>query len=643
MDLSRYLDIFITDSHDHLESAADLVPRLEEPGTTAETVRELFRHAHSIKGMSATMGYRHLTDVAHAAEELLSAFRAERLRPEASHVRLLLDAVACMERMVDSLEAGRQAEDELADAIAARLRTSATVEGEGAAPHAEPVGARVPDLAPRGAPEIEVHGGAWRLDLRLAPGGSVAPSSVASLLQRLGELGELRYTTASADYRGTDDHEAKLIVLFESENDRTALHSALENAPEIASFSLTREPTVDRAPERSTQGSPWMRVRADLVDSVIESTMELMLEHDALEAEASTRLDDAGRARLHRSRLLLRDLHARTLELRLVPFETVAYRLSRTVRELSGSLGKPARFEMTGRDARLDRALLEALVDPLTHIIRNSLDHGLEPVAERKETGKDPSGTIRVAVEQRGDRTVIALSDDGRGLDAEGLVRSAVDRGFVSEEEADRLGEAGSMMLITLPGFSTVDRPGPVSGRGVGMDVVRTEIESLGGTLQLHSERGRGTRIELSVPSTRAVVQTLLVSSAGELYAVPVEAVAASARVDPASLVVTEGGMWMIDGDPRIPARALDGTTPGPGGPSWSLVFEGESGPVALLVDDVLGRRELLVEPLDAALQRLGAFTGAAVLRDGTVVLLLDAAAITGDAPAVAEPSVRLE
>jgi chemotaxis protein histidine kinase CheA len=143
------------------------------------------------------------------------------------------------------------------------------------------------------------------------------------------------------------------------------------------------------------------------------------------------------------------------------------------------------------------------------------------------------------------------------------------------------------------------------------------------------------------VPSTRVVVQTLLLQSAGELYAVPVEAVSASARVDPANLVVTEAGVWMIDGDRRIPARALDGTPPRPGGPSWSLVFEGEGGPVALLVDDVPGRRELLVEPLDAALQRLGAFNGAAVLRDGTVVLVLDPAAILAGTPAgVAEPSV---
>jgi two-component system chemotaxis sensor kinase CheA len=632
MDLSRYLDIFITDSHEHLASAADLVPRLEDPGSTAETVRELFRHAHSIKGMSATMGYAQLTDVAHAAEELLAAFRADRLRPDDAHVRLLLEAIACMERMIDSLEAGNRPEDDRASAIAARLRTSA--DADPATPRGASEARHESEPAREGHPEPEVRGGAWRLDLRLAPGGAVAPANVASLLNRLGELGAVRYTTASADYHGTDDPVAKLIVLFETEHDRSALQEALESAPEIARFSLAREPTVAPAPERSTQSSPWTRVRADLVDHVIESTMELMLEHDALAAETSSLLDDAGHARLQRARVLLRDLHARTLELRLVPFETIAYRLSRTVRELGSSLGKPARFEMTGRDVRLDRSLLEALLDPLTHLIRNSLDHGLESPVARREAGKEASGTIRVAVEQRGDRTVIAVSDDGRGLDAAALVRSAVDRGFISEDDAERLGEIESLMLITLPGFSTVDRPGPVSGRGVGMDVARTEIESLGGTLQLASEPGRGTRVELSVPSTRAVVQTLLVRSAGELYAVPVEAVSASGRVDPDSLVTAETGLCMIDGPQRIPARALDGGAPRPGVPSWSLVVEGEGGPVALLVDDVVGRRELLVEPLDAALQRLGAFNGAAVLRDGTVVLVLDPSGIVDGPPA---------
>ncbi|MDX1387905.1 MAG: chemotaxis protein CheA [Acidobacteriota bacterium] len=636
MDLSRYLDIFISDSHEHLASAADLVPRLAEPTTTAATVRELFRHAHSIKGMSATMGYRHLTDVAHAAEELLSAFRSHRLRPDGTHVRLLLEAVACMERMVDGLQEGGHPEDELADAITERLRSSAAAHADdgGADPGVGDPGVGDPGVEPVGGLEptkVDSGAGGWRLDLGLTVDGSLPLQSVSAVLARLGELGTVRHTAASTDYRSIDDRHAKLIVLLESTRERGELEAALSACPQVTSFALSPEPASMPGIATPAQGSGWVRVRARVIDDVIEYTRELLLEQNRLAALAESQIDDTTRSQLHKGRLLLRDLHARVIQLRLVPFETVAYRISRTVRELSAELDKPVRFDITGGEVQLDRVLLEALIDPLTHLIRNALDHGIESPEARKNAGKDPVGSIHVEVTQSGDRTVIVVADDGRGLDGPSLLESAVSRGFVSREQARELGEQDARMLITLPGFSTVDLPSAVSGRGVGMDVVRTQVEAFGGKIALQGEYGCGTSVELSLPSSRAIVNGLLVRCSGELYAVPVDAVECCLRVGPDDLRIEDGVTWVNDGDRRVPASRIDSgcETTGASPPaSWALVARGRDGSVALLVDEVLGRRGLVVEPLDSALHASRVFGGAAVLRDGSVALLIDPRAL---------------
>ncbi|MDX1390285.1 MAG: ATP-binding protein, partial [Acidobacteriota bacterium] len=341
--------------------------------------------------------------------------------------------------------------------------------------------------------------------------------------------------------------------------------------------------------------------------------------------------DDATRSQLHKGRLLLRDLHARVIQLRLVPFETIAHRVSRTVRDLSVELGKPARLEIVGAEVQLDRALLESLIDPLTHLIRNALDHGIESAADRRLAGKNPEATIRLEVTQSGDRTAIAVTDDGRGLDGQTLLASAVRRGFLTPEQANEYAEEEAWMLITLPGFSTVERPSALSGRGVGMDVVRTQIEAQGGKLMLHSERGGWTRVEMSLPSSRAIVNGLLVRCAGELYAVPVEAIECALRVGAGDLCEENGVTWVGAADRRVLATHLDSraaTRPVADSAIWALVARGRGGPVALLVDEVLGRRGLVIEPLDPALGTSGIYSGAAVLRDGAVALLINPRAI---------------
>jgi two-component system chemotaxis sensor kinase CheA len=272
--------------------------------------------------------------------------------------------------------------------------------------------------------------------------------------------------------------------------------------------------------------------------------------------------------------------------------------------------------------------MLESLLDPLTHLVRNALDHGIEPADRRRDLGKPLEGRIRLQLDRRGDRVEIVLEDDGKGIDSEELRGAAVRQGFITHRNADRLDDDDARLLVTLPGFSTRSEVGSVSGRGIGMDVVRAQVEALGGSLHVASDPGMGTRIELALPVLQAVVPSLLFRSCGELYAVPLERVERTLDLAVADSRVTG----------RPPLIRIEDLLAGVGGPvdvGTALVLDTVDGPRTIVADEVLGRRELFVRPLDAALRGVPGFEGSALLEDGSVVLVVD----PGSLPAA--PDIR--
>jgi two-component system chemotaxis sensor kinase CheA len=285
-----------------------------------------------------------------------------------------------------------------------------------------------------------------------------------------------------------------------------------------------------------------------------------------------------------------------------------------------------------GREVSLDRAILEDLVDPINHILRNAVDHGIESAEERAAAGKDPVGRIVIRNTQYADSATIEIEDDGRGMDPERIRRTAVSRGFLPEAEARALGDAEALLLVTIPGFSTAERLTEVSGRGVGMDVVRTRVENLGGRLHIFSETGRGTRILLRLPLTMAVIHAFLVRSGDHVYAVPVRNVKRTFEADP-SAVRTVGGTPSVQvGDETVELLDLaevmgDRAAPPPGGAARTrpaLLYRRHERPTGLVVDAVLAKRDIVVKPLRAPLENLREYSGATILEDGRIALILD-------------------
>ncbi len=643
MDLSRYLDLFVAESREHVVAAQDLASRLSAREIDSAALRELFRHSHSLKGMAGSMGYPAMCAVAHAIEDLLDVIRADpsaEAGPE--EAAPILDGLACIERMIGAAARHESPDDPEAEAIAARLRALARAPaqrrkdaGREATPEKESAVAAEPAPAPRNVP-VEPSQRYWQVRMRLRTEGYFPALQAASVLGRLGRSGRVVRADPPLAALRIGRFDGDLEAQLETDRAASEIEAELREIGAIEKFSLAPRPGE---PAQGSAGSPrrtWVRVRADVLDSLLEKSLDLMLEQGRLAAamdtgqERNPGADDA----IARCGALLRSLYGDVMELRLVPFATVAGRLERSVHDLARTLGKKVRFEIVGRDVLIDRTILDALIDPFVHLLRNAIDHGIENPEARASAGKDPTGLVRLQLEREAERIRIVVEDDGRGLCAADLKRVAVARGLAATSEVARMSDAEALLLSTLPGLSTAAKPTEVSGRGVGMDVVRSAIEGLGGRLEIDSDPGRGARIRILLPLTLAVVQALLVRSRGDLFALPISS---AERMLP----LGEGTRRTAKGRPLLPEEeegiellpldeclGLDGERPPWQGTRAVVVCPIGERRVGIVVDEVLGRREVVVRPLASPLRALETYSGAALLEDGSIVLVLDPASL---------------
>jgi len=586
--MNRYRELFLAEAREHLVAAFELLGTLEADARNRAAWRDLLRHAHSLKGMAATMGFDSLVAVAHAVEEFAGRF--EELPPETLRraLRPIADGLACMSRIVDRVDRGESTQSERAAELAREL------EGQASG---------------------ELGSTYWRVDLLLDDRPARSAELTVKILGQLASMGRVeRVDPPSLDLQ-TGRFEGRLGLILSSELPREKLLEKLRGVAGLQGCSLS----LESRPQARSVCEPterWVRVRAEQLDGLVERVQELRLEQGRLRAV----LPGEGRAALHhmeRAEMRLEEIYGDVLDLRLIPFETVAQRLHQTVTELARQLDKSVGLEIVGGQVRLDRSMLDELVDPLLHMVRNALDHGLESPAERRAAGKAERCSLILELERRGERVHVRLSDDGRGIDPQAVRQAAVRAGLVSEDRAARMSREETLLLTARTGLSTAAGISHVSGRGVGLDVVRDTVERLGGALAIDSETGSGTRVSLEIPLRMALVQTLLVRSFGEYYALPMEAVE---RAIDSRRSLAEGSELV-----RLPPEA--GAAADSGGArsdSWVVVLGIGSRRLGLVVDEVLGRRELVVKPLKPPLSRLRPYSGASVLENGAIALVVD-------------------
>ena len=630
MDLSSYLELFVAEAREHIGVASDLASKVDEREAGEAGLRELFRHVHSVKGMAASMGFGAMSSLAHDAESLMDTLRQGRIAQQPRTGRILCDALACLERMVDRAEAKEPVDDGERAPLQERLRglLRATSDVSAREPAADPGGS----ARPAGTKAQSTPAGCVKLALIVRRDRAFPSVRAAVVLGRLSKFGKLTRIDPPMAALRTGRFDGRLLVTLLSELPLQALAAKIAALEEVDSFTLVpTEAPPEKAAQQGAKAS--LRVRADRLDAIIEDVLELMTSIGRVDSGLAAVAPGSPLAReTEAARLLARRAYDGLVDMRLVPFEVATQRLRRAADELSRKLGKTVRFEVLGEDVRIDRSLLERMIDPLLHIVRNAVDHGIESPEARRAAHKPSAGRLSIEVERHASRLSIIVEDDGRGLDPRRLKQVAIERGLLTPLQAVRLADADALALITVPGFSTVAESNDVSGRGVGMDVVKSAVEAIGGHLRIGARPGRGTRFELALPPTVALVQTYIVRASGMSFAVPLAALTRMAPMDDQGTTWRDGRRFWNAGSEEIPVWALRdvlGLTSAPEGAGGGMALIAESAGgngVGIEVDEVVGRREIVVRPLPLPLAGLRGYSGAAVLDEGSIVLVLDPA-----------------
>lgn len=625
MDMTRYRELFLSETREHLGQMGRLLVALEQAPAARETIDALFREAHSVKGMAASMGYERTAALAHHLEDALEGFRRGGAVPAVAVDRLLA-GLDLLEGLLEDLQAD-QPERDIAAFLAAPVAAAAPpvtaaaedlpelieISDEEAAESGETVPVTT---VPTAVVAVPPAGAVFQVIVELAE-DAVAPAARGLLILReLERAGEILSATPTSETLRQGGTCRQVQAWLRTVVARPRLEEALRAIADVdkVAFVDDRRTVGGR---RGGEAGRSVRVRTDLLDQVVNLTGELLTQRFMLQRSVAARDWGELATALEQTTRLIDDLHHQALQVRLVPFESVAGRLPRLVRDLARKTGKQVEFKLTGGGVGLDRLILEELSDPLVHLVRNAVDHGL---VER--------GEVAVAARREKDLVLIEISDNGRGMDPQELRRLAVARSILTPAQAEQFSDREALMLVCVPGFSTARAVTDTSGRGVGMDVVKSAVEKLGGTLDIQSVPGKGTCFQLRLPLSMAIIKILLASCSGQLLALPLTRVQGTLEL-PVEEIKTTGYRRFFrldDADVELVSLgSLLGLADAPAADSLSVVLtEAPGRRVGLRVDRFLGQRDAFIKRLGFPLDRLPGMSGATVLADGSVVFIID-------------------
>lgn len=648
VDLTQFHKTFFDESREGLDAMETALLALDSGSTDHELVHTIFRAAHSIKGGAATFGFGDVAAFTHVAESLLEEVRSERRAVDSGLIEALLRSVDCLRAMLDRSSQGQPVAD--AESEALRVELVQLVSGEIAAP----ASATTPAAA---------SASGWTIGFTALPHLLQTGNDPLRLFRELQQLGRLEVVrafitdSAPAQLAGFDPSQCHLgwdlrlhgavargdvDAVFDWLDgdceltvaplvDAAAAPSAADvPAPEATAPAAAAPRTVREAPAAAGEGSS-IRVGIDKVDALINMMGELVITQSMLsDIGEKFELSQLGRLRdgLVQLERTTRELQESVMRIRMLPIASVFNRFPRLVHDLERRLDKRVRLELHGEHTELDKTVLEKIGDPLVHLVRNAIDHGLESPAQRKVAGKSETGTLKLNAYHEGGNIVVQISDDGAGLNHAAIVAKAQQRGLVAAGQ--ELSDAEVAELIFQPGFSTAAQATDLSGRGVGMDVVRRNVRDLGGSVGVRSVSGKGSTFTITLPLTLAIIDGLVTAVGSERYIVPLTSIVESLRLRADAVrKIAGGGEVFHFRDEYLPVMRLhcafacsDAVTDIAHG--IVVVIEEDGRRVGLLVDDLLGQQQAVVKSLEAHYRRVQGISGATILSDGSVALIVD-------------------
>ena len=623
MDLSQYAELFLAESREHLSACNQLLLEWERAPANPAPVGGLFRAVHTVKGMAATMGYARVTDLAHRTENLLDLLRRGARPATDELLQLLFRARDALEQAVELSAVGREDEIDVTETLA---------DLDGAAAALTGTGGRATPPAPAPAPAAPTAATAGRLvQVTLRAEAPLKGGRALLVLKKAQALAPVHGVTPSETAFEADDFDGRFSFRIEGAALPEEIERVVRSAGDVERVTIgseERRPAAGAAaPTGGEAKSRHIRVDLRRLDGLMDLIGELVTARGRLNELAAAARDPAMDDVAIQISRLSTELQDEIIQARMTPVWQVFDRFPRLVRDLARELGKQVAFRVEGKEIELDRAILDELGDPLLHLLRNAVDHGIEPPAERRRRGKPPEGEIVLAAVRERASVAISVSDDGRGINRARILERAKRDGLV-DAHSEALSDDQLLRVLARPGFTTADAVTSVSGRGVGIDVAVTRIRALGGSVDIRSEEGKRTTFVLRLPVTLAIVRALIAGVGRERYALPLTYVSETVEFGVQPTTTVEGREAIVLHDrvvPLVHLRRLLGVG-GDAPPRCPIIVlelgERRSG---IVVDGMLGQQEIVVKGFEAPQGTLPVFSGATIMGDGIPALILDA------------------
>jgi len=626
MDLSQYAELFLAESREHLSACNQLLLEWERSPANLAPVGGLFRAVHTVKGMAATMGYARVTDVAHRAENLLDLLRRGGRPATDELLQLLFRARDALEQAVELSVVGREDEIDVAEVVA-------DLDGAAAQLGPHPLAPSPPSGEGERGGEVPPVGAGRLVQVTLRAEAPLKGGRALLVIKKAQAIGPVHAVTPSESAFEADEFDGRFSFRIGGTAGTAEIERGVRAAGDVEHVTVGGE---ERRPGTGAGAAPSAapetksrHIRVDLgrLDGLMDLIGELVTVRGRLNELAASARDPAIDDVAIQVSRLSRELQDEIIQARMTPVWQVFDRFPRLVRDLARELGKQVAFRVEGKEIELDRAILDELGDPLLHLLRNAVDHGIESPAERRRRGKQPEGEIVLAAVRERASVAISVRDDGRGIDRQKVLERARRDGVV-DPHAEALTDDQLLRVLARPGFSTAEAVTSVSGRGVGIDVAVTRIRVLGGSIEIRSVEGKGTTFVMRLPVTLAIVRALIAGVGAERYALPLTYVAETVEFGVQATTIVEGREAIVLRDrvvPLVHLRRLLGVSGDAPTRCPIIVLEMGERTSGVVVDGMLGQQEIVVKGFDAPQGTLPVFSGATIMGDGVPALILDA------------------
>ncbi|MGG1551159.1 chemotaxis protein CheA [Paenibacillus ferrarius] len=690
MDISQYLSMFIDESKEHLQSLNENLLSLEANPQDISIVHNIFRSAHTLKGMAATMGFEDIAALTHDMENVLDLVRNSKIEMNPFIFDCIFKSLDSLETMVEDIIQGGTGSADVSS-IVASLRS--IVSGDYL--KTEAPAAAAPSKAPARGIEVDefqysilqqsIDSGfrVFYVEVTVNENCVLKAARAYMVFDAMERMGEIVKSTPSVQEIEQEKFDRSFSLYFISQVDQATLEKEILNVSEIASAVIitvdseslaelsnpaaaevnaaSKEiaataaapaapapaapakpeapaPTAAAKPAAGASGAPvasrTIRVDIDRLDTLMNLFSELLIDRVRLEQLASeVKRNDLTETVEHMSRVSS-DLQNIVLKLRMVPVDSVFNRFPRMIRDLAKSLDKKVELVITGAETELDRTVIDEIGDPLVHLLRNAVDHGIEPISDRLAAGKPEHGTIYLRAFHSGNHVFIEIEEDGRGIYRDKVLKTALKNGLVTQEQAAKLTDHEVYNLLFASGFSTAEKISDISGRGVGLDVVKTKIQTLGGHVQVDSKPGFGSKFSVQLPLTLSIISAMLVRLGSEKYAIPLSSIVETSAIQKSQIRNIHGNLMIDYRGSIIPVVSLSTLFEVPDFDEDKeteteivVVRKGDK-QVALMVDEFIGQQEIVLKPLGKYLTGVFAVSGATILGDGQVALIIDTNAL---------------